>query len=99
MNKLKILKGSEFGKKSIIMKHCNAEEIARILKVKLNMCNIGANLGKPALCRVCKQEMETTEHLFECEAVGKMIGKYKGKSIPRCMERDETMEMMIGDVL
>ena len=66
------------------MKHCDAEEIARILKVKLNMCNIGANFGKPESCRVCKQELETTEHLFECEAVGRMIGKYKGNSITRC---------------
>ena len=53
------------------MIHCDAEEIARILKVKLNMCNIGANFGKPELCRVCKQELETTEHLFECEAVAR----------------------------
>ena len=94
MKKLRFLKGSEFGEKEY-MKYCDAEEIARILKVKLNMCNISANFGKPESCRVCKQEMETTEHLFECEAVGSMIGKYKGKSITRCRARDETMEMVM----
>ena len=81
MKKLRFLKGSEFGEKEY-MKHCDAEEIARILKVKLNMCNIGANFGKPCeSCRVCKQELETTVHLFECEAVGRMIGKYKGTQL------------------
>ena len=94
MKKLRFLKGSEFGKKEY-MKHCDAEEIARILNVKLNMCTIGANFVKPESCRVCKQELETTEHLFECEAVGRMIWKYKGKSITRCRARDETMEMVM----
>ena len=62
------------------------------------MCNnIGENFGKPDICadRVCKQELETTEHFFECEAVGRMIGKYKGKSITRYRARDETMEMVM----
>ena len=36
MKKLRFLKRSEFGEKGY-MKHCDAEEIARILKVKLNM--------------------------------------------------------------
>ena len=38
-------------------------------------------LGNQVVQIVCKQELETTEHLFECEAVGRMIGKYSGKSI------------------
>ena len=50
IKKLRFLKGSEFWEKEY-MKHCDAEEIARILKVKLNMCNIGENFGKPDLCR------------------------------------------------
>ena len=38
IKKLRFLKGSEFWEKEY-MKHCDAEEIARILKVKLNMCS------------------------------------------------------------
>ena len=49
MKKLRFLKGSEFGEKEY-MKHCDDDKIARILKVKLNMCNIGANFGKPESC-------------------------------------------------
>ena len=44
MKKLRFWKGSEFGKKEY-MKHCDAEEIARILKVKLTCATLVQILG------------------------------------------------------
>ena len=44
-----------------------ASETIETLRLRLNMTMyIAGNIGKEELCQLCKKEIQTTEHVFDC---------------------------------
>ena len=91
MTKLRFLKNSAFDEKQYITQS-TVEEAGIILRAKLNMCKIGSNYGQHRQCIMCKMESETTEHLFECEEIRKIL-VYDGRKINDCVQKKECMKM------
>ena len=52
-------------------------KVKKIMKMRLNMTELKANFkGKyeETECAACRKEMETTEHVIECEEYRKLTG-------------------------
>ena len=53
------------------MKEIHNEDARMAMKIRLNMVEwIDGNMGKETACPLCKQEADTTEHVFVCEDMG-----------------------------
>lgn len=89
--KLRLVKDSGFGEKEYV-KSSTIEEISKIMRMRLNMCKIGANYGKPGVCKLCKNENESTEHMLTCKVILERVASYKGAPIDKCIERKEALK-------
>ena len=45
-----------------------------LIKVKLELLDIGRNYGQDRLCSGCKTNDETTEHVVVCREAGELVG-------------------------
>jgi hypothetical protein len=66
MTKLRHQKNQNFTMQSYI-KETNIWRIRDLIKVKLEMLDIGRNQGSNRLCYGCNKAEETTEHIIHCE--------------------------------
>ena len=56
---------------STYLKEIHNEDARMAMKIRLNMVEwIDGNMGKETACPLCKQEADTTEHVFVCEDMG-----------------------------
>ena len=54
------------------MKEVFNETAREAIKIRLNMVDwIAENIGEQRPCPLCQEEMDTTEHVFGCGAMGK----------------------------
>ena len=70
------------------IKECNMATVKEIMKIRLNMVEVGENFrGKDGLeyCAACSKEKETTEHVIQCEEYRKLIG-HKMVVVKGCFE-------------
>ena len=65
--KMRHQRGQEFGKKSYLMK-MGIEEASTTMRRRLEMMDVGNNMGKNRKCKICVQK-ETTEHMIECRTI------------------------------
>ena len=72
MTKLWYIKDNKFEMKNYI-KTLSGKEITSIMRIRLNMINIGVNYGKIDICRICQENIETLEHLFSCDQIKNLI--------------------------
>ena len=69
MKKLRHVKHQSFERQEYV-KGRGMKEVSEILRTKLNMWNMGRDLGgNEEACRFCKDREETIEHLLECEEI------------------------------
>ena len=52
----------------------NIWRVRDLIKVKLELLDIGRNYGKNRLCYGCKQTEETTEHIIVCKNAHEFVG-------------------------
>ena len=58
------------------IKICTPKEVKMIMKIRLNMINVKCNYKKEDvdnICRICKLDDKTTEHVLGCQTNHKMI--------------------------
>ena len=73
MTKLKIIKNDKYEMKQYVKMLCEKE--SNIMTARLNMNNISFNHGKLNVCKMCKNELETLEHVFECMEIKNNINE------------------------
>ncbi len=84
MSKLRYLRGSTFRERDYVGK-CNMEELTQLLKLRLNMIPLECNYGKKSKCKMCEDEMETTEHMLMCKITQQKVGySVKGRLTSEC---------------
>ena len=74
MTKLRFTK--DFGQKQYVSE-CQMAKVQKIMKMRMNMTDLKANFkGKyqDLMCVACKEEIETTEHVIQCEEYRKLTG-------------------------
>ena len=78
MTKLRFVKGSKFGKKSYFQT-MDGHVSLQVLKTRLNMLpvykNYKADMTLSKMCPYCTEEDDGTEHLVECEEIGRTLLK------------------------
>ena len=71
-----------FSRKKYLMKGNMSKNMVKgILKTRLNMLELNCNYksdSRSEMCDLCKQERDTTEHLFNCNEITKQI-----QNVPR----------------
>ena len=78
-SKARIVKDDKFEKKEYLQGKVDAKTAKKILRARLNMCNLPGNYkqnGK-GTCNLCEEEEGTTEHYFTCKRV-RMLSKEWG---------------------
>ena len=73
MTKLRHQKQQSFTMQSYIQE-TNIWRVRDLIKVKLELLDIGKNYGKNRLCYGCKQSEETTEHIIVCKYAREFVG-------------------------
>ena len=56
---------------------CTTNEIENIIKTRLNMQALKCNYkgkDKEFECPLCKEEQDTTEHIFKCKVIQRILG-------------------------
>ena len=79
------------------------EDARMAMKIRLNMIEwIDGNMGKESACPLCKQEADTTEHVFVCEAmdnqsvtVGDLVEGEKMMEVVELFRRNEEQRRVI----
>ena len=76
MKKLRFVNEKQVKRKEYI-EVCTTNEIENIIKTRLNVqvfkCNFKGK-DKEIECPLCKEEQDTTEHVFQCEAIKRILG-------------------------
>ena len=85
------------------LKEIYNEDARMAMKIRLNMIEwIDGNMGKESACPLCKQEADTTEHVFVCEAmdnqsvtVGDLVEGEKMMEVVELFRRNEEQRRVI----
>ena len=75
MRKLRHQKGQKFTRQKYLTEYGIAEA-SEIMKTKLEMWDLGKNMGNARKC-ICEVEEETTEHVIECGVVREKLKRDK----------------------
>ena len=93
MKKLRFVNEKQ-GRREEYIEVCTTHEIENIIKTRLNMqvfkCNFNGK-DRVTECPSCKEEQDTTEHVFQCKAIKQIIGMKE----MRCkdIESDDVKEL------
>ena len=75
--KLRYLRGKRFEREQYLIE-CESKKCKTVMKIRLNMVEAKANYknkyNSDLTCRFCRIEEETTEHLFKCDKINRIIG-------------------------
>ena len=67
------------------IKNLEFKECITIIKLRLNMietkCNFKGNYINNKLCEICQENIDTTEHLFECKKLNNINWQFKKEDI------------------
>ena len=69
------------------IKETNICRVRDLIKVKLELFDIGKNQGKNRLCWGCNQVDETTEHIIACKHVKKLVRDKKSVIMNQMSDR------------
>ena len=75
MKKLRFVHEKQIKRKEYI-EVCTTNEIENIIKTRLNMQEFKCNFkgkDKEIECPLCKEEPDTTEHVFECKVIKRVL--------------------------
>ena len=72
MTKLRHLKESH--ERSEYLKEVGIKEASDIIRIRLELKDIGGNQGQQRTCAGCKNEKESTEHIMQCKETWEMLG-------------------------
>ena len=75
MRKLRHQEGQKFTRQKYLAE-CGIAEASEIMKTKLEMWDLGKNIGNERKC-ICEEEEETTEHIIECGVVKQKLKRDK----------------------
>ena len=75
MRKLQHQEGRKFTRQKYFAE-CEIAEVSEIMKTKLEMWDLGKNIGNERKC-ICEEEGETTEHIIECGVVKEKLKRDK----------------------
>ena len=92
MSKLRHQKKQSFTMQSYI-KETNIWRIRDLMKVKLEMLDIGRNQGKDRVCCGCNETEETTEHVIDCEQVRELVKEDNPPSLNEMNDRRNLLQI------
>ena len=77
----------------------NKSDAVLFLKTKLNMAEALSNFGqKEGKCPICEEQLGTTEHIGECEAVDRITKVYQGKFVEDLATSDTNRHLKRKDM-
>ena len=62
------------------------------MTARLNMNNISFNHGKLIVCKMCHENLESLEHLFECRKVQNVIDENVSINMLKSKEKNELLQ-------
>lgn len=93
LKKLRHQKKQKFERQEYL-KETGITEVKGILRTRLEMHDIGNNMGKARMCMFCRNEKETWEHISQCEGVEEqMKERIQAKWIEENITRTRMTEM------
>ena len=91
MTKLKIIKNDKYEMKEYMKTLCE-KEVSIIMVARLNMNSISFNHGKLVVCRMCQDELESLEHLFECDEIRNKINENADMNMLQSKNKSELLK-------
>ena len=99
--KCRTIENDKWGRKEHL-KESNSGTIKDIIKIRLHMWKLKANYGKKGLdnrCPMCQSEVDTTEHVLECNKGNKKFNlndEREGKNGERYRNLQQEQEKQIN---
>ena len=91
MTKLKRIRYQEFGRQEYL-RYTTLSTCCKILRLKLEMYDVGNNMGNHHTCIGCGAE-ESIEHLTKCNETEKLMGRRADESWILTRDEEELLEM------
>ena len=96
-DKTKLRFSGGFGKKKYILKgKLSKNMIKGIMKIRLNMLELNCNYkgtNRNETCGLCKRGKDTTEHLFECSEIRKIVDKVPDIAVMKSDSEEAYLEL------